>query len=68
MTGQGRSITFAQRGMIATDHTLASAAGLQVLQRGGNAIDAATCAAAVLGVVLPMMGGLGGDTFIVYYE
>jgi len=65
---QGRSIAFARRGMIATDHPLASAAGLRVLQDGGNAIDAATCAAAVLGVVLPMMGGLGGDTFMVYYE
>ncbi len=68
MTGQGRSIAFARRGMIATDHALASAAGLRILQDGGNAIDAATCTAAVLGVVLPMMGGLGGDTFIVYYE
>ena len=68
MTGRGRSIAFAQRGMIATDHALASAAGLRVLQDGGNAIDAATCAAGVLGVVLPMMGGIGGDTFLVYYE
>jgi len=68
MIGQGRSVTLAERGMIATDHPLASVAGLRVLQEGGNAIDAATCAAAVLWVVTPMMAGLGGDTFIVYHE
>ncbi|HYM69275.1 MAG TPA: gamma-glutamyltransferase [bacterium] len=68
MTGQGRSVALAQRGMIATDHPLASVAGLRVLQEGGNAIDAATAAAGVLGVVTPMMTGLGGDTFIVYHQ
>ncbi len=57
----------AQRGLIATDHPLASAAGLRVLQEGGSAIDAAVCAAAVLGVVTPMMAGVGGDSFIVYH-
>jgi gamma-glutamyltranspeptidase/glutathione hydrolase len=65
---QGRSIVLAQRGLIATDHPLASVAGLRVLQDGGNAIDAAVCAAAVLGVVTPMMTGIGGDTFILYYQ
>jgi len=64
----GRSVVLAQRGLVATDHSLASAAGLRILQEGGNAIDAAVCAAATLGVVLPMMSGVGGDTFIVYYE
>jgi gamma-glutamyltranspeptidase / glutathione hydrolase len=58
----------AQRGVIATDHPLASAAGLRVLQEGGNAIDAAVCTAAVLGVVTPMMTGLGGDSFILHYH
>ncbi len=65
---QGRSVAFAQRGLVATDQTLASAAGLRVLQEGGNAIDAAVCVAATLGVVTPMMTGLGGDTFLVYYD
>jgi gamma-glutamyltranspeptidase/glutathione hydrolase len=67
-TIQGRSVAFAQRGLIATDHTLASVAGLRVLQDGGNAIDAAVCAAAALGVVTPMMTGIGGDTFLLYYQ
>jgi len=65
---QGRSVALAQRGLVATDHALASAAGLRVLQEGGNAIDAAVCMAAVLGVVIPMMTGIGGDTFITYYQ
>lgn len=64
----GRRVALAPRGLVATDHPLASAAGLGVLQEGGNAIDAAVCVAAVLGVVVPMMAGVGGDTFILYYE
>ncbi|TMI89389.1 MAG: gamma-glutamyltransferase [Bacillati bacterium ANGP1] len=65
---QGRSAVLAQRGLVATDHPLASAAGLRVLEEGGNAIDAAVCVAAVLGVVTPMMTGIGGDSFIVHYH
>jgi gamma-glutamyltranspeptidase/glutathione hydrolase len=65
---QGRSMVLAQRGLVATDHPLASSAGLRVLEEGGNAIDAAVCVAATLGVVTPMMTGIGGDTFIVYYQ
>jgi gamma-glutamyltranspeptidase/glutathione hydrolase len=65
---QGRSVVLAQSGIVATDHPLASAAGLRVLQQGGNAIDAAVCVAATLGVVTPMMTGVGGDTFLLYYE
>lgn len=64
----GRSAVLAQRGLVTTDHPLASAAGLRVLEGGGNAIDAAVCVAATLGVVTPMMTGIGGDTFILYYE
>jgi gamma-glutamyltranspeptidase / glutathione hydrolase len=66
--GQGRSMVLARRGLVATDHPLASAAGLRVLENGGNAIDAAVCTAAVLGVVTPMMTGIGGDSFILYYD
>ena len=65
---QGRSVVLAQRGLVATDHPLASAAGLRVLEDGGNATDAAVCIAATLGVVVPMMCGIGGDTFFLYYE
>ncbi|MDR7486089.1 MAG: gamma-glutamyltransferase [Armatimonadota bacterium] len=64
----GRSTVLARRGMIATGHPLASAAGLQVLAEGGNAIEAAIAAAGVLGVAQPMMSGLGGDTFMLVYR
>ena len=56
-----RSVALARNGMIATSQALASAAGLRVLQDGGNAIDAAMTAAAVLAVVETSMNGIGGD-------
>jgi gamma-glutamyltranspeptidase/glutathione hydrolase len=64
---QSRSEVMAQHGMVVTSQPLAAQAGLQVLLRGGNAIDAAVATAAVLNVVEPMMVGMGGDLFAVMY-
>src|SRR5688572_26406793 len=63
-----RSPAVGRRGMIATSQTLASAAGLRALQEGGNAIDAAVTAAAVLAVVEPSMNGIGGDLLAIVYD
>src|SRR3984893_18708322 len=64
----GRSMVIAQQGIVATSHTLASQAGAQILARGGSAVDAAIAANAVLGVMEPMMDGIGGDLFALYRD
>src|SRR6184192_4874741 len=63
-----RSTVYAPHGMIATSQPLATAAGVAVLERGGNAIDAAVTAAAVLNVTEPMMTGIGGDMFAIVWS
>ena len=55
-------------GIVATESPLASQAGAMILAQGGNAIDAAVAANAVVGVVEPMMNGMGGDLFVILYE
>src|SRR6202165_2319962 len=64
----GRSMVITQQGIVATSQALASQAGAQILACGGSAIDAAIAANAVLGVVEPMMDGIGGDLFVLYWE
>lgn len=65
---QQRPEAFGTRGMVCSAHPVAAFIGLSVLQRGGNAFDAAIAVAAAEGVVLPMKCGLGADAFVVLYD
>jgi len=62
-----RPVVRGRNGLVVADHPLAAQAGLEVLRRGGNAVDAAITAAAVLSVVAPHYCGLGGDLFALIY-
>ena len=65
---QGRSMVLSTGGIAASEHPLASQAGASILARGGNAVDAAIAVNAVMGVVAPMMNGVGGDLFAIVYD
>jgi gamma-glutamyltranspeptidase/glutathione hydrolase len=64
----GRSRVATKYGIVAASQPLAARAGVQMLERGGNAVDAVIAANAVLGVVEPQSNGLGGDLFAIVYE
>ena len=64
---QGRSEVMARNGMVTTSQPLAAEAGLEILRKGGNAVDAAVATAAVLNLVEPMNVGMAGDLFAIIY-
>src|SRR6202451_1719897 len=65
---QGRSMVISRRGVVSAENPLAAQAGASVLAHGGNAVDAAVATNAVMGVVEPMMNGIGGDFFAFIFD
>jgi gamma-glutamyltranspeptidase/glutathione hydrolase len=65
---QSRSMVISRSGIVASESVLASQVGASILERGGNAIDAAVATNAMMGLVAPMNDGVGGDLFAIVYE
>lgn len=65
---QTRSMVISKGGIVASESPLASQAGVRILESGGNAVDAAIATNAMMGVVEPMMNGIGGDLFAIVYD
>src|SRR3982074_2845332 len=65
---QGRSMVISRGGIVAAESPLAAQAGVRVLESGGNAVDAAIATNAMMGVVEPMMNGIGGGLFVMVYD
>jgi gamma-glutamyltranspeptidase / glutathione hydrolase len=65
---QTRSMVISRNGIVAAESPLAAQAGARILERGGNAVDAAIGTNAMMGVVSPMMNGIGGDLFAIVYD
>jgi len=65
---QARSMVISKNGIVAAESPISAQAGVQILERGGNAVDAAIATNAMMGVVAPMMSGIGGDLFAIVYD
>ena len=63
-----RSMVISRGGIVAAESPLAAQAGAKILSKGGNAVDAAIATNAMMGVVSPMMNGMGGDLFAIVYD
>jgi gamma-glutamyltranspeptidase / glutathione hydrolase len=61
-------MVISRHGVVAAESPLAAQAGVRILERGGNAVDAAIATNAIMGVVEPMMNGIGGDLFAIVYD
>lgn len=66
--GSSRKVTYSRKGLVATSQPLAAQAGLSILKKGGNAIDAAVATAACLTVVEPTSNGIGSDAFALIWS